>query len=93
MSRIAFLGLLLVVPHASAQELPLVRGVEGQPLVAQVMRLKEPLAVADRPLHVLGKNDLVPVNPLTQRIVNTKKLFQKQECYDRASEKSEELEG
>ena len=44
MSRIAFLSLLLIVPQAFAQELPLVRGVEGQPLMAQVIRLKEALA-------------------------------------------------
>lgn len=43
MSRIALLCSFLVVPPALGQELPVVDGVEGQPLVAQVIRLKEAL--------------------------------------------------
>ena len=43
MFRTAILSLLLAVPAATAQELPVVRGVDGQPLRAQVSRLSEAL--------------------------------------------------
>jgi hypothetical protein len=43
MCRVAFLALLVAAPRAFAEELPIVRGVEGQPLLAQAMRLEEAL--------------------------------------------------
>ena len=79
MSRIAFLGLLLMVPHASAQELPLVRGVEGQPLVAQVMRLKEALAFLGSSLEA---EDEARLEALTDRAPDESVVVEIQEILD-----------
>jgi len=43
MSRITLLAVFLVALPALGQDLPVVTGVEGQPLMAQVTRLKEAL--------------------------------------------------
>jgi len=47
---LACLGLALVAPAAARQELPLVGGVEAQPLAAQARRVAEALALAGAPL-------------------------------------------
>ena len=43
-------------------------------------------------MDISWQDDLVPVNPLPQRVVDTEKRFRQQECNDRGAEESEELE-
>ena len=79
MSRIALFSLLLVVPRAFAQELPVVRGVEGQPLMAQVMRLKEALAFLGSSLEA---EDEARLEALTDRAPDESVVAEIQEILD-----------